>query len=93
MTGGRLEFGIARGAQYEFDRLKDGMPQQEGVAYMKEILPAVRALWQGDYAHDGHPEFPVATSVPKRSNPTRRFGRPCATPAASIGRSSRAATS
>jgi len=67
LTGGRLEFGIARGAyQYEFDRLMDGMPQQEGVAYMKEITPAVKALWQGDYAHDGHYwKFPAATSVPK----------------------------
>lgn len=67
LTGGRLELGIARGAyQYEFDRLKDGMPQQEGVAYMKEMLPAVLALWQGDYAHDGHYwKFPTATSVPK----------------------------
>jgi len=67
LTGGRLEFGIARGAyQYEFDRMAGGIPQQEGVAYMKELLPAVKKLWQGDYAHDGHYwKFPVATSVPK----------------------------
>lgn len=67
LTNGRLEFGIARGAyQYEFDRMAGGMPQQEGVAYMKELVPAVRKLWQGDYAHEGHYwKFPLTTSVPK----------------------------
>ena len=67
LTNGRLEFGIARGSyQYEFDRMAGGMPQQEGVAYMKEIVPAVKKLWAGDYAHDGHYwKFPLATSVPK----------------------------
>jgi flavin-dependent trigonelline monooxygenase, oxygenase component len=67
LTNGRLEFGIARGSyQYEFDRMAGGMPQQEGVAYMKEIVPAVKKLWAGDYAHDGrYWKFPVATSVPK----------------------------
>lgn len=67
LTGGRLEFGIARGAyQYEFDRMAGGIPQQEGVAYLKEIVPAVKALWAGDYAHDGdYWSFPAATSVPK----------------------------
>jgi alkanesulfonate monooxygenase SsuD/methylene tetrahydromethanopterin reductase-like flavin-dependent oxidoreductase (luciferase family) len=67
LTGGRLEFGIARGAyQYEFDRMAGGMPQQEGVAYMRELVPAVMRLWQGDYAHDGrYWKFPLATAVPK----------------------------
>ena len=67
LTNGRLEFGIARGSyQYEFDRMAGGMPQQEGVAYMKEIVPAVKKLWQGDYAHDGHYwKFPVTAAVPK----------------------------
>lgn len=66
-SGGRLEFGIARGAyQYEFDRLAGGIPQQEGVAYLKEILPVVKALWAGDYAHDGALwRFPRSSSVPK----------------------------
>ena len=33
---------------------------------MREMLPAVKALWQGDYAHDGKFwQFPAATSVPK----------------------------
>lgn len=67
LTGGRLELGIARGAyQYEFDRMAGGMPQQEGVGYMKELVPAVQKLWAGDYAHDGHYwKFKAATSVPK----------------------------
>ena len=67
LSDGRLEFGIARGAfQYEFDRMADGMPQHEGGAHLREILPVVLNLWQGDYAHDGALyRFPNATSVPK----------------------------
>ncbi|AUG55686.1 LLM class flavin-dependent oxidoreductase [Thalassospira marina] len=67
LTDGRLEFGIARGSyQYEFDRMAGGMPQQEGVAYLKEIVPAVKKLWTGDYAHDGHYwKFPITAAVPK----------------------------
>jgi alkanesulfonate monooxygenase SsuD/methylene tetrahydromethanopterin reductase-like flavin-dependent oxidoreductase (luciferase family) len=67
LTGGRLELGLGRGAfQYEFDRMAGGIPQQEGVAYLKELLPAVRRLWAGDYAHEGHYwRFPLSTSVPK----------------------------
>jgi alkanesulfonate monooxygenase SsuD/methylene tetrahydromethanopterin reductase-like flavin-dependent oxidoreductase (luciferase family) len=67
ISSGRLELGIGRGAyQYEFDRMKPGTRQQEGVAYMKEIIAAVRELWKGDYAHEGHYwQFPTATSVPK----------------------------
>lgn len=66
-SDGRLEFGIARGAyQYEFDRLAGGIKEQLGVAYMKEIVPAVRALWAGDYEHSGEfYQFPLSTSVPK----------------------------
>jgi flavin-dependent trigonelline monooxygenase, oxygenase component len=67
LSDGRLELGIARGAfQYEFDRMAAGIRGESGVGYMKELLPAIRALWQGDYAHDGeHWSFPTATSVPK----------------------------
>jgi alkanesulfonate monooxygenase SsuD/methylene tetrahydromethanopterin reductase-like flavin-dependent oxidoreductase (luciferase family) len=67
LTGGRLEFGIARGAyQYEFDRMAGGIPQQEGVAYMQELVPAVLKLWSGDYAHEGNYwRFPLSTAVPK----------------------------
>ena len=67
LTGGRLEFGIGRGAyQREFDRMAGGMQQQLGVPYMQEMLPALKALWQGDYEHRGkYWSFPAATSVPK----------------------------
>jgi len=67
LSGGRLEFGISRGAfQYEFDRMAGGIPQQQGVAHVKEMLPAIKALWRGDYEHNGALwRFPRATSVPK----------------------------
>uniref|UniRef100_UPI0011784379 LLM class flavin-dependent oxidoreductase n=1 Tax=Brachyspira hyodysenteriae TaxID=159 RepID=UPI0011784379 len=53
LTGGRIELGIGRGAyQHEFDRMAGGMIQQKGGAYMREMLPAIFKLWQGDYAHD-----------------------------------------
>ena len=66
-SGGRLEFGIGSGAyQREFDRMRPGLQQTEGYKYMQEMLPAVKALWAGDYAHDGeYWSFPTATSVPK----------------------------
>ncbi|MFT6119905.1 MAG: alkanesulfonate monooxygenase SsuD [Yoonia sp.] len=67
ISGGRLEFGIGSGAyQREFDRMKPGLLQSDGYKYMQEMLPAVLALWQGDYAHDGeYWQFPTSTSVPK----------------------------
>ncbi|MCP3426966.1 LLM class flavin-dependent oxidoreductase [Rothia sp. AR01] len=67
ISGGRAEIGIARGAyQFEFDRLGGGMPGEEGGRYLRELVPAVRKLWEGDYAHDGELwQFPVSTSVPK----------------------------
>ena len=66
-SGGRLEFGIGSGAsQREFDRLRPGLKQADGYRYMQEMLPAVKALWQGDYAHDGEFwSFPATASVPK----------------------------
>lgn len=66
-SGGRLEFGIGSGAyQREFDRMRPGLSQKEAWKYMQEMLPAVRALWEGDYAHDGEFwQFPTSTSVPK----------------------------
>ena len=66
-SGGRLEFGIGSGAyQREFDRMKPGLSQKDAWRYMQEMLPAVKALWQGDYEHNGEFwRFPTATSVPK----------------------------
>ena len=67
ISGGRLEFGIGSGAyQREFDRMYPGLKQTEGWRYMQEMLPVVRALWQGDVAHNGEFwQFPSATSCPK----------------------------
>jgi len=66
-SGGRLEFGIGSGAyQREFDRMHPGLQRNDAFHYMFEMLPAVKALWQGDYAHEGEFwSFPAATSVPK----------------------------
>lgn len=67
ISGGRLEFGIGSGAyQREFDRMRPGLKQTEAWRYMQEMLPAVRALWKGDYEHRGELwSFPTSTSCPK----------------------------
>jgi alkanesulfonate monooxygenase SsuD/methylene tetrahydromethanopterin reductase-like flavin-dependent oxidoreductase (luciferase family) len=67
LSGGRLELGIARGAfQYEFDRLAGGLPQEQGGAYVRELVPLLPKLWAGDVAHEGAIwRFPEVTSVPK----------------------------
>ena len=67
ISGGRLEFGIGSGAyQREFDRMHPGLKQSDSWKYMHEMLPAVKALWQGDYEHNGeYWSFPSSTSVPK----------------------------
>ena len=72
IRGGRLELGIGSGAyQREFDRLRPGLKQSDAWRYMQEMLPVLRALWQGDVAHDGEFwQFPTATSVPKPLQPT-----------------------
>ncbi len=67
ISGGRLEFGIGSGAyQREFDRMHPGLKQSDAWQHMQEMLPVVRALWKGDYAHQGKIwSFPAATSCPK----------------------------
>jgi len=67
ISGGRLEFGIGSGAyQREFDRMHSGLKQSDAYKYMQEMLPALKALWAGDYEHDGEFwTFPTSTSVPK----------------------------
>ena len=67
ISNGRLEFGIGSGAyQREFDRMQPGLKQSDAWQHMQEMLPAIRALWQGDYAHDGEFwKFPASTSCPK----------------------------
>lgn len=67
ISGGRLELGIGSGAyQREFDRMHPGLQREDGHKYMQEALPLIRALWQGDVAHDGPCwQFPTATACPK----------------------------
>jgi flavin-dependent trigonelline monooxygenase, oxygenase component len=67
ISGGRVEFGIGSGAyQREFDRMRPGLKQTDAWRYMQEMLPVIRELWKGDYAHEGeHWSFPASTSVPK----------------------------
>ena len=67
MSDGRLEFGIARGAyQCEFDRMAGGIPAKNGAGHLREMIPLLPKLWQGDVAHEGeHWQFPTSTSVPK----------------------------
>jgi len=67
ISGGRLEFGIGSGAyQREFDRMRPGLKQSDAYKYMVEMLPVLKQLWAGDYAHDGEFwQFPTATSCPK----------------------------
>ena len=67
ISDGRLELGIGSGAyQREFDRMCPGMKQSDAWRYVHEMLPAIKALWAGDYEHNGEFwSFPTATSVPK----------------------------
>ncbi len=67
ISNGRAEIGLARGAyQFEFDRMAGGIPASSGGNHLRELVPAVRELWAGDYAHDGEIwQFPTSTSVPK----------------------------
>ena len=71
VSGGRLELGIARGAyNYEYERLLPGMDAMEAGRRMREIVPAVKKLWAGDYAHEGDfYRFPSATCMPQPKNP------------------------
>lgn len=64
---GRLELGIARGAySYEYERLLPGLDAWSAGARMREIVPTLRKLWTGDYAHEGEFfQFPATTATPK----------------------------
>lgn len=67
ITGGRLELGIGRGAySFEYERLHPGLDAWGAGARMRELIPAVKRLWDGDYAHEGEFwRFPPTTSSPK----------------------------
>ncbi|QIA25046.1 LLM class flavin-dependent oxidoreductase [Mesorhizobium sp. AA22] len=67
VTGGRLDIGIARGAySYEYQRLFPGLDAWGAGQRMREIIPAIQGLWQGDFETSGEFwSFPSTTSSPK----------------------------
>lgn len=71
ISGGRLELGLGRGAYpYEFSRMAGGIPPEVAREQLGELVPALRGLWRGDYAHDGTMwKFPETTSTPRPRTP------------------------
>ncbi|RVC63316.1 LLM class flavin-dependent oxidoreductase, partial [Mesorhizobium sp. M4B.F.Ca.ET.088.02.2.1] len=67
ITGGRLDIGIARGAySYEYQRLFPGLDAWAAGQRMREMVPALRGLWDGDFELSGEFwSFPPTTSSPK----------------------------
>ena len=67
VTAGRLDLGIARGAySFEYERLSPGLDAWGAGQRMREMIPALKGLWQGDFAFDGEFwSFPESTSSPK----------------------------
>jgi flavin-dependent trigonelline monooxygenase, oxygenase component len=67
IAGGRLDVGIARGAYgFEYERMLPGLDAAQAGKMMRELVPAIKGVWAGDYAHDGeYWQFPATTSAPK----------------------------
>jgi alkanesulfonate monooxygenase SsuD/methylene tetrahydromethanopterin reductase-like flavin-dependent oxidoreductase (luciferase family) len=67
ITDGRLDIGIARGAyNFEYQRLSPGLDAWGAGQRMREMIPALRGLWAGDYELKGEFwSFPSTTSAPK----------------------------
>lgn len=67
IADGRLDLGVARGAySFEYERILPGLDAWGAGQRMRELIPAVKGIWQGDYAHDGEFwKFPATTSAPK----------------------------
>jgi alkanesulfonate monooxygenase SsuD/methylene tetrahydromethanopterin reductase-like flavin-dependent oxidoreductase (luciferase family) len=67
ISGGCLEVGIARGAySFEYERLVPGLDAWNAGQRMRELIPAIKGIWAGDYEHDGQFfKFPKTTSAPK----------------------------
>ena len=67
LMDGRLDIGIARGAYtFEYDRILPGLDAWNAGGRMRELIPAIKGLWAGDYAHAGeYWQFPETTSAPK----------------------------
>ncbi|MCK0198156.1 LLM class flavin-dependent oxidoreductase [Ancylobacter sp. 6x-1] len=74
-SNGRLDLGIARGAYvFEYERMLPGLDALQAGQRMREIIPALKRLWEGDYAHEGaFWSFPVSTASPK---PVQKGGVP-----------------
>ncbi|WP_425038640.1 LLM class flavin-dependent oxidoreductase [Primorskyibacter sp. S187A] len=72
---GRLDLGVARGAySYEYERMVPGMDAWDAGQRMRELVPAVKGLWEGDYAQEGvYHSFPATTSSPR---PVQEGGPP-----------------
>jgi flavin-dependent trigonelline monooxygenase, oxygenase component len=71
ITDGRLDLGIARGAYgFEYERILPGLDAVGAGARMRELIPAIKGLWAGDYTLDGqYWQFPKTTSSPKPLQP------------------------
>ena len=67
ISDGRLDIGIARGAySFEYERLLPGLDAWGAGQRMRELIPAIKGIWAGDYALDGEFfKFPATTSAPK----------------------------
>ncbi|MDH4441496.1 MAG: LLM class flavin-dependent oxidoreductase [Rhizobium sp.] len=67
ISDGRLDVGIARGAYgFEYERLLPGLDAWGAGQRMRELIPAIKGIWAGDYAHEGEFwQFPSTTSAPK----------------------------
>jgi len=72
---GRFGLGVARGAySFEYERLMPGLDAWEAGQRMRETLPLLRQLWQGDAVADGdYYQFSATTCVPK---PVQQNGPP-----------------
>ncbi len=66
ITGGRLDLGIARGAySFEYERMLPGLDAWGAGQRMRELIPAIMKVWEGDYEHNGEFwQFPKTTSAP-----------------------------
>ena len=67
ISGGRIDLGVARGAYgFEYERVSPGLDAWTAGQKMREMIPALKGLWAGDYAHDGQFwQFPKTTSCPR----------------------------
>ena len=67
ISQGRLDIGIARGAySFEYERLSPGLDAWVAGQRLREMVPAIKGLWAGDYALQGEFwSFPSTTSAPR----------------------------